>query len=80
MYAFFIAVLTSGIISPTEVGHQTFVNLKKILPFYYAIEASRRINLADAGWAQISTNVYYLGGFVIIFIILSILLLRREAR
>lgn len=80
MYAFFIAVLTSGILSPNEVGQQIFLNLRKILPFYYAVDAARRINLADAGWSQVSANVYYLAGFVILFIFLSIWFLRREAK
>jgi len=80
MYAFFISVLTTGIIAPMETAYKYFPYAMKINPFYYAVDASRRINMANASWPDISTNIYILAAFLLCFLMLSILLLRREAK
>lgn len=80
MYVFFVAFLSSGIISVPETGHKYFVLGEKMLPFYHAVDASRRINMLGAGWQQISTDVYYIAGYFILFMVLSVVMLRREAK
>lgn len=80
MYIFFISVLSTSIFSPIEVANKYFVYFIKIIPFYYAVDALRRINMSGAGWSLVSKNVYILFGSFILFLILSIAVLRREAK
>jgi ABC-2 type transport system permease protein len=80
MYAFFISVLTTGIISPAETAYKYFPFIMKINPFYYAVDASRRVNMLDASWSQIANDIYIIVAFLVGFFILSVLLLKREAR
>lgn len=80
MYLFFVAVLTTGIFSPLEATQNTLREIVKFIPFYYAVDASRRINMLDASWSQVSTNIYILLGSFVTFLILSIVFLRREAK
>ena len=80
MYVFFISVLTTSIFSPTEVTWKYFPYFMKMNPFYYAVDASRRINMLDAQWQHISTNIYIIAGFFIGFLVLAVVLLRRETR
>ena len=80
MYIFFVSVLTSGIVSPKEVHFPLYNYFIKIIPFSYAVDASRRVNMAGAEWSHVANNIYILLGFFIVFMLLSAILLRREAR
>jgi len=80
MYLFFISVITTGIMSPIETANKYFAYVMKAVPFYYAVDASRRVNMVDAGWSNIAINIYILIGSFIFFLVLSIILLRREAK
>jgi ABC-2 type transport system permease protein len=80
MYVFFIAVLTSGIIMPKETAHPVFLGVKKVLPFFYATDASRKINMSQATWHNISSNIYVLCGFLILLMFLAIIVLRKETK
>ena len=80
MYAFFISVIATGILAPIETAYKYFPYVMKAMPFYYAVDASRRINMSGAGFAQIASNVYIMLGFFLGFLILSIIFLRREAK
>ncbi|OGD56791.1 hypothetical protein A2V71_01580 [Candidatus Berkelbacteria bacterium RBG_13_40_8] len=80
MYIFFISVLSTSLIGPFESAYKYFPYFAKAMPFYYAVDASRRVNMLDAGWSQIATNIYILLGFLAVFIVLSLIFLRRGAR
>jgi len=80
MYLFFVSVLTTGVFAPLESTQKTMQLIIKFVPFYYAVDASRRINMLDAGWSQVSANVYILIGSFLTFLVLSIVFLRREAK
>jgi ABC-2 type transport system permease protein len=80
MYIFFISVLTTGILAPLETAYKYFVYFIKINPFYYAVDASRRVNMLGAGWNNISSEIYILAFSFLVFLTLAVVLLRREAR
>jgi len=80
MYLFFISVLTTAIFTPIETANKYMVQVIKVVPFYYAVDASRRVNMVDAHWENIATNIYILIGTFLFFLLLSIVLLRREAK
>lgn len=80
MYCFFISVIMTGILSPIETAQKYFVYFIKIIPFYYAVDASRRVNMVGASWSNIAINIYILIGAFLFFLILSIVLLRRKAK
>lgn len=80
MYAFFMAVLTCGIITPSETAHGAYLFLKKYLPFSYAVTASREINMMNANWQDIASDIYVLIVFTVIFMISAIWALRRGTK
>lgn len=49
-------------------------------PFYYAVDAARRVNMLDASWGDIWMNLAILFGFFLLFLILSIVMLRKESK
>ncbi len=80
MYLFFISVLTTSIFTPIETANKYMAEVIRFVPFYYAVDASRRVNMADAHWENITINIYILIGTFLFFLLLSIVLLRREAK
>lgn len=80
MYAFFMAVLTCGIITPSETAHNGYLLIKKYLPFSYAVTASREINMMNANWQNIASDIYILIVFTLLFMILAIWALRRGTK
>lgn len=79
MYAFFISFLASGILFALESSHSIFNIFVKALPFFYAVDASRRINMLGANWNDISSDVYIVAAYMILFIILATVTLKRKA-
>lgn len=80
MYVFFVAVLTCGIITPSETAHEAYLVVKKALPFNYAVDASRKINMMGAKWYGIDNDLLILSGFTILFMVLAIVALRRGTK
>lgn len=80
MYVFFITFLTCGLNAPTETVHPILLAFMTATPFYYAVDGARRINMLDAGWGDVWINFVILLGFIIGFLILSILMLRKESK
>lgn len=80
MYVFFITFLTCGLNAPTETVHPILLGFMTATPFYYAVDGARRINMLDAGWGDVWMNVAILFGFFVLFLMLSILMLRKESK
>lgn len=80
MYVFFITFLTCGLNAPTETVHPLLLAFMLSTPFYYAVDAARRVNMLDAGWEDIWMNLAILFGFFIVFLVLSIVMLRKESK
>lgn len=80
MYLFFISVLTTGMIAPFETAWKYLPYIIKINPFYYAVDASRRVGMLNASFSEIATNVYILIGFLVLSFFLAVGLLKREAK
>lgn len=80
MYVFFITFLTCGLNAPTETVHPILLAFMTATPFYYAVDGARRVNMLDAGWADIWANLAILFGFFLLFLILSIIMLRKESK
>lgn len=80
MYVFFIIFLTCGLNAPIETVHSTLLVFMKCTPFYYAVDAARRINMLDAGWGDISINLIIIGAFFLVFLALAVMTLRKESK
>lgn len=80
MYVFFITFLTCGLNAPTETVHPILLGFMTATPFYYAVDGARRINMLDAGWGDVWMNLVILFGFFVLFLVLSILMLRKESK
>ena len=80
MYTFFILFLTSGLNGPIEAVHPVFLRIMKATPIYYAVDASRRVNMLGASWHDVLSNIGMLCMFFIVFLILSMSLLRKEVK
>ena len=52
----------------------------QLTPIYYAVDASRRVNMLGAGWADVSLNLIILVTFFIGFLALAMSLLRKEIK
>lgn len=79
MYVFFVSFLASGILLPIESSHKIFAWIENVLPFYHAVDASRRINMLGAGWPEIANDVYFVAAYTVLFLILATVALRRKA-
>ena len=79
-YAFFAFVITSQLFWTKENVHDSVKGIVALSPFTYAVEALKKINLYNWGWQEIRMDVLYLLGFLMLFAILSIMLLRREVK
>ena len=80
MYTFFVLFLTSGLNGPIESVHPIFLKIMQMTPIYYAVDASRRVNMLGAGWADVSLNLIILVTFFIGFLALAMSLLRKEIK
>jgi len=80
MYVFFITFLTCGLNAPTETVHPILLAFMTSTPFYYAVDGARRINMLDASWGDVWMNLAILFGFFLLFLILSIMMLRKESK
>lgn len=80
MYVFFITFLTCGLNAPTETVHPTLLVFMQSTPFYYAVDGARRINMLDASWPDVWMNLAILFGFFLLFLVLSIVMLRKESK
>jgi len=80
MYVFFVTFLTCGLNAPIETVHPILLAFMTSTPFYYAVDAARRVNMLDAGWGDIWMNLVILFGFFVLFLILSIVMLRKESK
>lgn len=80
MYVFFVSFLLSGILLPVENAHPAFAWAMKALPFSHAVGASRNINMLGSGWHEISGDVLFVAGYTMVFLLLAMITLRREAK
>lgn len=80
MYVFFITFLTCGLNAPIETVHPILLTFMTATPFYYAVDGARRINMLDAGWGDVWMNLVILFGFFLLFLLLSIIMLRKESK
>lgn len=80
MYVFFITFLTCGLNAPIETVHPLLLSFMLSTPFYYAVDAARRVNMLDVGWGDIWMNLAILFGFFLLFLLLSIVMLRKESK
>jgi ABC-2 type transport system permease protein len=80
MYVFFIVVLSTGIFMPINSANKYFPYFMKIIPFYYAVEASRKVNMAGVGFSYIANDIYILLAALALFLVLAVGLLRRQLK
>lgn len=80
MYVFFVSFLACGILLPIESAYTYFASLMKFLPFYHMVSASRSINMLGAQWADVSSHVIIIFVWMIVFLVLAVASLRREAK
>lgn len=73
----FISAITKSV---AETVHPTLLAFMTATPFYYAVDGARRINMLDAGWEDVWMNLAILFGFFLLFIALSIMMLRKESK
>lgn len=80
MYVFFVSFLLSGLLLPIESAQKAYAFVTGVLPFYYSVSVSRKINMLNAGWSQIGWDLAIIFTYALVFIVLAIIALRREAR
>lgn len=80
MYVFFVSFLLSGILLPIENAHPAYAWAMKVLPFSHAVGASRNINMLGAGWVDVRADLGIVSIYILVFLLLSIVTLRREAK
>lgn len=80
MYVFFVSFLACGLLLPLDSAHPIYAKLMLIFPFYHAVSASRHINMMGANWSQISNDAYIVAAWMVGFLVLAVISLRREAK
>lgn len=74
----FIILMT--FIWPIETMHPLFTYVSDAVPFTYAIDAIRRLNLLGDGFSDIWIDLAILGGTIILLSVASAVILRREIK
>lgn len=77
-YLGFIILMT--FIWPIETMHPLFTYVSDAVPFTYAIDAIRRLNLLGDGFSDIWIDLAILGGTIILLSVASAVILRREIK
>jgi ABC-type multidrug transport system permease subunit len=65
---------------PWETMHPALVFVSKIIPFTYGIQTIRRVNMLGLGISQVWPNLIVLAGSIVVLILISIPVLKREVK
>ncbi len=76
---FFSCLILTQFIFQTETMHPILTKITWLVPFTYSMQALREVNLLNVGFMDVWQDIAILGGSVIVFISLAIVLLHRKA-
>ena len=60
-----------------EIGG-VFVTVGDVLPFKHALDGSRAIMADGAGFADVATDLYWVGGYAVVAVVAAVIVFRRR--
>lgn len=79
MLFFFSSLIMTTFIFQPETMHPIIQNVSKIIPFTYSINAMREVNILNFGFFDVWKDLLILFGYIFLFLILAVVLLKRKA-
>jgi ABC-2 type transport system permease protein len=76
----FLSMFLMGLTFPLESMHPMFTYFAKLIPFTYALNSVRNVNLIGWGFSETLPDLFILLGFLAVFTVAATILLRREIR
>jgi ABC-2 type transport system permease protein len=73
-------LLMMGIMWPLETMHPMLNFFSRLIPYTYALQALRNVNLIGWGFFEVLPSILILVGFIIVQSLAATFVLRREIR